>query len=622
MTGGYAGKFIDVDLSQETITSTVFPDDILYQYLGGRGLAAKILWDRLGVNWKQVDPLGPENLLLALTGPLTGYFSGARICVSGKSPQSNGIIGSTLSGEFPIELKCSGWDGVIVSGKARDPSYLYIDNDAVEIRSAQHLWGLDGKETVKVLTKEIKTELDEKYKRFGVQKEPAMLYIGPAGENRIRVSAVIQKWSHAAGYGGYGAVMGSKNLKAIVAKGMGPLPHVARPDEVVQCMDETAQIAFRKDRLRRWGTGYAGYEVGADRSSEPVKNWQEEWHDKQSMGGDQFDFRYWVKRYWGDYGCPVTCLKLAVLRAGPYKGAITDNPDYEMEAYLGPNLGVFDADSVIYLTSLIEDLGYSGINGGNVMAFAAELYQRGILTQADLGGLELTWGDVKAFEELAYKIANRDGTFFDVLAEGTYRAAVKISQMKGIDVMPYAIHVKGVEIGAHGTRSGLDYTKDICYACSVQGGDHTSTVTDAYDDMDTVFQDSSVYCNVISWGGGLGDLPWRFLRAVTGWTMTEQEWKTTLSHRIVHIQRAAELLGGPDVAWSPNVDDDNPSRFYDPLPSGPHKGSTTDKTEVLRRKREYYDIIGWNTQGIPTSKVLRKLGLDTVDASLQQLRET
>ena len=621
MTGGYAGKFIDVDLSNTTVTATTFPEDILYQYLGGRGLAAKILWDRLGDNWNQVDPLGRENVLLALTGPLTGYFSGARICVSGKSPQSNGIIGSTLSGEFPIELKCSGWDGVIVSGKAQNPVYLYIDNDAVELRNAQHLWGLDGKETVKVLTKEIKTELDEKYKRFGVQKEPAMLYIGPAGENRIRVSAVIQKWSHAAGYGGYGAVMGAKNLKAIVAKGMGPLPSVARPEEVVQCMDETAQIAYRKDRLRRWGTGYAGYEVGADRSSEPVKNWQEEWHDEQSMGGDQFDFRYWVKRYWGDYGCPVTCLKLAVLRAGPYKGAITDNPDYEMEAYLGPNLGVFDPDGVIYLTSLIEDLGYSGINGGNVMAFAAELYQRGILSQADLGGLDLKWGDVKAFEELAYKIANRDGPFFDILAEGTYRAAVKISDLKGVDVMPYAIHVKGVEIGAHGTRSGLDYTKDICYACSVQGGDHTSTVTDAYDDMDTVFQDSSVYCNVISWGGGLGDLPWRFLRAVTGWTMTEQEWKTTLSHRIVHIQRAAELLGGPDVAWTPRIDDDNPPRFYDPLPSGPHKGATTDKAEVQRRKREYYDIIGWDAHGIPTSQVLRKLGLDTVDTSLQQLRE-
>jgi aldehyde:ferredoxin oxidoreductase len=134
MIGGYAGKFIDVDLSTTTITSTPFPEEILYQYLGGRGLAAKILWDRLGDNWKHVDPLGPENLLLALTGPLTGYFSGARICVSGKSPQSNGIIGSTLSGEFPIELKCSGWDGVIVSGQAQNPVYLYIDNDVVELR--------------------------------------------------------------------------------------------------------------------------------------------------------------------------------------------------------------------------------------------------------------------------------------------------------------------------------------------------------------------------------------------------------------------------------------------------------------------------------------------------------
>ena len=620
MVGGYAGKFLDIDLSEDKIRETRFPENVLRQYIGGRGLGARILWNRLGSRWEEVDPLGPENLFLALTGPLTGYFHGARICITGKSPQSNGIIGSTVSGEFPIELKCAGWDGVIVSGKAEEPVYILIDNDRVEVRDAKHIWGKDAKTTLKILTKEVKEELDRKYAKYGIMKEPAVIYIGPAGENLVRAAAVEQKWSHAAGYGGYGAVMGSKNLKAIVAKGTGPLPKVADLEEVKKLISEYEKLALSRDRIRRWGTGYAGYEVGASRSSEPVRNWQEEWHDEKTVGGDRFDLRYWVKRYWGDYGCAVTCMKLAVVKAGPYKGAITDNPDYELEAYLGPNLGVFDAGSILYLSSLIEDLGYSGINGGNLLAFATELYQRGILTKDDLDGLELKWGDVEALAELAKRITAREGIYFDILAEGTYRAALKISELKGVDVLPYAVHVKGVEVGAHGIRSGEDYTHDICYACSVQGGDHTSTVVDAYSDMAMVFADSAVYCAVILWGGDLNGLDWRFLRAVTGWDITEEEWKRELGHRIIHIQRAAELLGGPDVRWKPPEDDDNPPRFYEPLPSGPFKGSAPDRREIEKRKREYYEAIGWDENGIPKSSVLKKLGLSDVDRALNRIR--
>jgi len=620
MVGGYAGKFLDIDLSEEKIRKVSFPEDVLRQYIGGRGLGARILWDRLGSRWEEVDPLGPENLFLALTGPLTGYFHGARICITGKSPQNNGIIGSTVSGEFPIELKCAGWDGVIVSGKAEEPVYILIDDDRVEIRDAKHLWGKDAKTTLKTLTKEVKEELDSRHSRYGILKEPSMIYIGPAGENLVRAAAVEQKWSHAAGYGGYGAVMGSKNLKAIVAKGTGPLPQVANIEELKKLISEYEKIAFSRDRIRRWGTGYTSYEVGSQRSSEPVRNWQEEWHDEKAIGGDRFDLRYWVKRYWGDYGCAVTCMKLAVVKAGPYKGAITDNPDYELQAYLGPNLGIFDAGSIIYLSSLMEDLGYSGINGGNILAFAAELYQRGILTKEDLDGLELRWGDVEAFAELARRIATRDGTYFDILAEGTYRAALKISELKGVDVLPYAVQVKGVEVGAHGIRSGKDYTRDICYACSVQGGDHTSTVRDAYSDMAMVFADSAVYCAVIRWGGNLNGLDWRFLRAVTGWDITEEEWNRELGHRIIHIQRAAELLGGPDVRWKPPRDDDNPPRFYEPLPSGPYKGSAPTRSEIAKRRREYYDAIGWDENGIPRSDVLKRLGLPDVDKALEKIR--
>ena len=201
-------------------------------------------------------------------------------------------------------------------------------------------------------------------------------------------------------------------------------------------------------------------------------------------------------------------------------------------------------------------------------------------------------------------------------------AALGISELKGVDVLPYMVHVKGVEVGANGTRSDEDYTHDICYACSVQGGDHTSTVNDAYGDMSTVFQDSAVYCNVISWGGGLEALDWRFLQAVTGWDITEGEWKRELGHRIVHIQRATELLGGADISWKPPKDDDNPPRFYEPLPTGPFKGSVTDKEEVERRRRQYYEAIGWDENGIPKSGVLKKLDQLDVERALDGIRQS
>ncbi|MEM3047927.1 MAG: aldehyde ferredoxin oxidoreductase N-terminal domain-containing protein, partial [Candidatus Bathyarchaeia archaeon] len=148
---GYAGKFLEVDLSTGKIQTIKLSDDVLRTYIGGRGLAAKILWDRLGSKWDEVDPLGPENILLVLTGPLTGYYPGGRTCISGKSPQSNGIVGSTIAGEFGVELRCAGWDGIIITGRAAKPSYLFIFDSDVEIKSARHLWGKLGKETLRIL---------------------------------------------------------------------------------------------------------------------------------------------------------------------------------------------------------------------------------------------------------------------------------------------------------------------------------------------------------------------------------------------------------------------------------------------------------------------------------------
>jgi len=622
MIKGYAGKLLEVNLSAGKTKDVELDDEVLKDYMGGRGLAAKILWDRLGHKWEKVNPLDPENILLFLTGPLTGYFPGGRICVSGKSPQSNGVIGSTVGGEFGVELRCAGYDGIIVTGKADKPVYLLIKDSDVEIRDASNLWGKDAKQTMTLLTRECRELLKKRYPLFGEWREPAMLYIGPAGENLVRTAVVAAKWAHAAGYGGYGAVMGSKKLKAIAVKGTGPLPEAANLKKVEKLIDEICKVIYEGELWRRWGTGAGGYEVGAKTSSEPVRNWQEEWHDEKSFGVDKFEDRVWVKQCWSDFGCPTNCLKVAVVKTGKFKGAITDNPDYELQAYLGPNLGIFTPEGNVYMASVVDDLGLCGIQTGNVLGFAAELYQRGILTKDYLDGLELKWGDAEVFGALTRKIAYREGVG-DLLAEGTYRAALKLGKMKKMDLLPYAVQSKGIGIGAHGIRSGKDYPDVISYAVSVQGGDHTSTaglpLNGGGSELTEIFNDSAVYCNFNSFGIRR-TLKFEFYKAVTGLPMTMKEWFGKRAIKTLQLQRAMLLLGGPDTKWKPKTDDVNPPRFYEPLPSGPYKGKTADEAAVKKKVKDYYKAAGWDKNGIPKSTTLKKLGLQDADEALQKLR--
>jgi len=620
LTRGYAGKLLEIDLSSEKVREVSLSEDVLKSYIGGRGLAAMILWDRLGKKWETVDPFSPENILLILTGPLTGFFPGGRVCVSGKSPQSNGMIGSTVAGEFGIDLKCAGYDGLVITGKASRPSYVLVVEDKVSIKDAKHIWGKDGKQTFKFLVYEGRRELKAGFPEYGELKEPSALYIGPAGENKTRIAGVMAKWTHAAGYGGYGGVMGSKNLKAIMVKGLGPLPEVNNIERIKVLIGKVCKECYKDELFRRWGTGSGGFNFAAKTSSEPVRNWQEEWHEQKSFAVDRFEQKLWVKKYWGDFGCPTTCLKIAMPKTGKFKGSITDNPDYEMQAYLGPNLGVFKPEDNVYLASLIDDLGLCGIQAGNVLGFVAELYQRGIVNRDDLDGIEPEWGNTRAFAELAKKIACRD-RIGATLAEGSYRAALKLGKMKRKDLTIYAVHGKGVAIGAHGIRSGRDYPEIISYACSVQGGDHTSLAhvpsEHRNSELDSVFQDSGVICMFNTFSVGK-DVIWDFFDAVTGWTTAQKEWYKTNGLRILQLQRAMLLLGGPDLKWKPGVDDDNPPRFYEPLPSGPYKGRAVKKATFKEEKNEYYEAVGWDRNGLPKPETLRKLGLQDIEAKLKK----
>ena len=618
MVKGIWARILEVDLSNQKCRKIELSDKYYEKFIGGRGLAVKLLWDRIGENWEKVDPLSPENPLIFLTGPATGIFPGGRICVMAKSPLTCGMVGSTIGGEFGTELKCAGWDGIIVTGKADSPKYLFIRDEDVEIRDANSIWGLTTRETHIKLMSEVRKTNPEIQK----SRPPSILCIGPAGENLVRTACIIHNWFHAAGYGGYGAVMGSKLLKAIVVKGSGPLPEIDNKEEVIKRLNELSKLVFsfpQHTQFKHWGTSYLGYECGFVTSSEPIRNWQEEWHDRTEYGVSEFE-KYWVKNYVGCSGCPLTCLKISVIKSGKYKGLVSDNVDYELQAYVGTNLGIFDPEENIYLASIMDDMGLCGIQTGNLMGFLAELYQRGIVTKEELDGLDLRWGNTEAFAELVLKIARREGIGAKV-SEGTYRVAIKLSQEKKTDLLKYAIVVKGHGVGAHGNRSGLDFTQDIAYACSVQGGDHTSiaALPSIFGEIDMVLTDSAIYC---LFNALMVDIKWKigFLNAVTGLNLTVDSW-IERAKRILTIQRIAILLGGPDVKWQIPRDDDNPPRFYEPLPSGPHKGKYVNREEFEKRKKEYFNDLGWDEYGLPTEDSLRELDLLDLIPFVNKIKE-
>ena len=597
---GVHGRILEVDLSSGSHKVVQIDNEVYEKFLGGRGFAVYYLAKNYGREWSKLDPLSPENPLIIATGPLTGYYPGVKMVISGKSPQSCGVIGSAISSEVAVELKAAGYDALVVKNASEKPVYIYIEDSRVEVRDAADLWGLTGR----ILVEKI-AELSRK--EHGLEKPPAYIYIGPAGENKVRTSVVMSKLTHAAGYGGYGAVMGSKKLKAILVKGHGPLPPVADFERYQSLWRETLlNLNRRLLRFRQWGTTSGTWYCGYYTSSIPVRNWQEEYHDKKDFSPSGFEEKVWVKNPWADHGCPVGCMKISVVK---HHGRfyVTDGPDYEMSAYMGSNLGTLEPEDATRLSAVADDLGLCGIQTGNVVGLAVELYERGVLTREDVG-YELKWGDTSTLERLIYDTAYRRG-IGNLLAEGTYRFAKWISEAKGIDALKYAVQVKGVGVGAHGVRSGKDYPQLIAYAGSVQGGDHTSvaglpaksTESEAW----AAVLDSAVVCMFLDPGDkALAE----FMEVVTGWGKGV-DGLYDAGFRTIALQRILLLIGGPDVKWNPMIHDDNPPRFYEPLPSGPYKGQTVDKNRVRESLRKYYEELGWSETGVPKPETLDKLGL-------------
>ena len=590
---GYAGKLLDVNLTTQSSRTVPLDPTLAREYVGGRALGVRLLWDELGSRWNDVDPLSPESPFYLTVGPLNGYCAG-KTNATHKSPLSGGAVASQISGDMNAAIRFAGYDGIVIRGRAASPVYLYIENDKVEFREAKSLWGMNTKETHRLLLAD-------------TDPMTQFLYIGPAGEKKVLFSAVMSNWYKALGRGGSGAIWGSKNLKALALKGTGPAPAITDSRKMTSLMGKLrTDVLVGRAGMHEYGTARGIYGTGNVRSSEPVLNWQEEWHDEKAIQGEFFAAEQWQRRYWSDYACTVACAKIGRIKQGKHAGEITELPDYEGGAFCGPNFGIYNIQDIPHLCDVYDTLGLDVISGGAVLGFAAELYQRGILTKADFGGVELNWGDAEAFEHVIDMVANREG-IGNVLAEGCLKAANII----GKDSIKYAVQTKGIEEGAHGVRSRQDKSY-IAYPLCTQGGDHTSTANLTTES--SILNDTLVLCGF--WRAST-ETKLELLNASTGFGVTQQELDDVLMQRWCTLQWSTLQVHG----WR-HEDNTNPPRFFEPLGTGPYKGEKVDYAEEQEKIQEAYKARGWDAMGVPTTETLDRLGLSFLDEALVPCRAT
>ena len=599
MLGGYWGRLLRVDLTKGLVKVEELPEGVLRAFIGGKGLGAWLLYRELAAG---VDPLGPENRVAFLTGPATGTAipGSSRLASAFKSPLT-GIWGeSYCGGAIAHELKAAGLDAVLISGRAEKPVMLVITDGGAELRPAEHIWGLDTFEAEEAIKKELG-------KGFQV------LTIGPAGEKLVRFACACHSRGRQLGRCGIGAVMGSKNLKAMAVRGSGEVG-VARPDELEELVGELRAKAREVLRgLSEYGTPGIMARTNAT-GTLPTRNWMEGSFPGYPKIGPKAMRERIVVASRACRGCPVGCAKLSEVREGPYAGTRVEGPEYETLFALGSLCYNDCLEAIAKLNELCDRLGLDTISTGNVLAFAMECYERGIIGPEDTGGLDLRFGNHEAMVEAVKRIAMREGAFFSLLAEGVARAARAIG--KGAEDI--AIHVKGVEPPGYDPR-GLKGVA-LAYAVSARGACHLRHV--AYrpnltgqhpfrpgvevdrlsyegqaeivvelEDFYAVV-DSMVLCRFLCLPT-IGPILWEGLTAIysaiTGLD-AKPEGLRAIGAKINDLVRAFNVREGIR-----REHDTLPRRFFE----HPVRGEVVDKSAFERMLNEYYALRGWDEQGVP-----------------------
>jgi aldehyde:ferredoxin oxidoreductase len=613
-----------VNLTNGKIREESLKEDVYWTFLGGYGLGIRIVYSDIE---PKTDPLGPGNILGLTTGILTGTltpFTGSHTVV-GKSPLTGTWGDSRSGGHFGPVLKFAGYDAVFFYGKSKKPVYFVINDGKVEIKDATKLWGKDTSETEDMIKEECK---DDRVK---------VACIGPSGEKLSRISGIITDKGRAAARSGLGAVMGSKNLKAVAVRGTGKVP-VYDSEEVIRLrkkfIDEVKDTDYWKD-FSKYGTADL-MDRAAFNGDAPVKNWagsgKEDFPTAPKTYGDII-LKYFERKY-ACYGCPLGCGGFVKVEKGPYavKG---HKPEYETIAAFGSLCLNDDVESIIFVNDICNRYGLDTISAGNTIAFAIECYENNVISKRDTDGIELTWGNSEAIVRMTEKIAKRDG-FGDVLADGVRIAAEKI----GRGAEKYAMHVCGEEVPMHDPRFlpglGLTYVSDATPARHTQGtmgyaerdgGGRLTGLAHLINEKYSPHGKAPIHAIEAKFSqvfNALGtcwfwtfftknkDVPDHvdFLKAVTGW---DTNWSELLEcgERIQCLRQAFNVKEG----FKPK-DFKLPKRILGkpPLKSGPLKDVSID---VDTRLKEYFEYMDWDLEtGKPSKKKLLELGLEDVAKDL------
>jgi len=611
--GGYMGKTLMVNLTDGIWEDRVFSEEILRQYIGGSGLAAKILWDETD---KDTDPLGSENVLIFMTGPTCGTnvpMSG-RHAVVAKSP-ATGIWGeSDCGGSFGVALKKAGYDGIVFIGKSSKPVYLYIDCGKVEIRDASHLWGKNTYKTYELIKAETSTDAE-------------VSCIGPAGEKMVKMAGIFSdgKDARASGRGGLGAVMGSKNLKAIAARGTFK-PEVRHLEDFKKMRKRLASLlSVNMKSMRDFGTtnSYLATEECGDM---PIKNWQKgSFKSAKNTTGQVMAEKYLIKNYYCK-GCVVGCGRVIKIDSGKYTGVDGAGPEYESMASLGANCLIDDLAGICKANELCNQYGIDTISVGAVIALGMELYEKGIITKKDTNGIELVWGDVNAEIAMIHQIGKKEG-LGAIMGEGVKAIANHFRDVPDECV----IHVKGLEPPMHDPRAFFSLA--VGYATSNRGACHLSAYSDSLEKGVTMpewgynepFRGTSVEgkgimtakmgnlcslydavksCKFLFWGGAKATDLLEMMNTVTGFNMELDEFMCA-GERIFNLKRMYNVRIGLS-----RKDDILPIRI---LTSPRGSGGAPDTLPPLGiMLDEYYKYRGWSEEGIPTKETLKKLNLEFI----------
>jgi aldehyde:ferredoxin oxidoreductase len=618
--GGYTGTVLRVDLTEGVVRKEPLDEAFSRAYIGGRGYTSRLQYDLIPPG---VDPLGPENVLIIAPGALTGTSapSAARFVVAARSPLT-GILGDANSGGFfGAVLKRAGYSLVLVRGKSARPVYLRIDDDEVDLCDASHLWG-----------KEVHAAVDAIQEADGRGFRVAA--IGPAGENQVRIASVMADKEHAAARTGLGAVMGSKNLKAVAVRSRKDFAYrdPTTFKELVEKLREIEQNDRRAQDLRARGTLGTLMDHHQAIGAMDTRNFQYgQFEGKEKVDHEALSAEYLV-RPTGCYRCSLKCDRFSLVKDGEFAGVKVDGPEYSTAVFLGPGLGIDNMAAILKGNDLANRYGMDTIDLGGVIAFSMELYQRGLLSKEEADGLDLEWGNYHTMLELIRRIAYREGPFADLLAHGVHVAAQEI----GRGAERYAVHVKGMTPAPLDARPVKVY--NFRYAVGPRGADHLRISCPGGYALDQLpileaaerlrywqgvvaVPDLMGLCKFaytyytenpdIALHRTLEIVP-ELYTAATGFELTKEQLLET-SVRVTNVERAHNCRLGLTAA-----DDTLPPRFtQDPIPEGPSKGKVYDILEPM--KEAWYTVQGWDTEtGIPRQETLEKLGLADIASDLRQ----